>query len=232
MIMINQMNYIPQWRWLGIFTVLCLVCSPVSAAKKAKLLQVEIFPPAIVLEGVREEAQLVITGHYSDGSIRDLTREAEITSSNEQVAVILGSVVVPVENGSADINIKLPGKKISTTVTVSNQDKPQSVSFLYDTLAALSKNNCNAGACHGSPSGKAGFRLSLRAFDPKLDELTLIREDFGRRTNALDADNSLLLLKPLMKVAHGGGRQIRTDDPAYAVVRDWIAEGCNIQTFD
>jgi len=232
MIMINQMNYILQWRWLGIFTVLCLVCSPASAAKKAKLIQVEIFPPAIVLEGVREESQLVITGHYSDGSIRDLTREAEITSSNEQVAVILGSVVVPVENGSADINIKVPGKKISTTVTVSNQDKPQSVSFLYDTLAALSKNNCNAGACHGSPSGKAGFRLSLRAFDPKLDELTLIREDFGRRTNALDADNSLLLLKPLMKVAHGGGRQIRTDDPAYAVVRDWIAEGCNMDPAD
>ena len=82
MIMINQMNYILQWRWLGIFTVLCLVCSPASAAKKAKLIQVEIFPPAIVLEGVREESQLVITGHYSDGSIRDLTREAEITSSN------------------------------------------------------------------------------------------------------------------------------------------------------
>ena len=145
MIMINRMNYIYQLRWLCIFAVMCLVCSPVSAAKKAKLIQVEVFPPAIVLAGVREESQLVVTGHYSDGSIRDLTREAEITSSNEQVAVILGSVVVPVGNGSADINIKVPGNNISTTASVSNQDKPQPVSFLYDTLAALSKNNCNAG---------------------------------------------------------------------------------------
>ena len=56
------------------------------------------------------------------------------------------------------------------------------------------------------------------------------REDFGRRTNSLDPDNSLLLLKPLMKVAHGGGRQIRADDPAYAVIRDWIAEGCQMDT--
>jgi hypothetical protein len=232
MIMEKRMKNISQLRWLGILTVLCLVCSPTYAAKSAKLLQVEVFPPAIVLEGVREESQLVITGHYSDGSIRDLTREAEITSANEQVAVMQGSVVVPVGNGSTDINIKVTGKKVSATATISNQNKPQPVSFLYGTLAALSKNNCNAGACHGSPSGKAGFRLSLRAFDPKLDELTLIREDFGRRTNSLDADNSLLLLKPLMKVAHGGGRQIRSDDPAYAVVRDWIAEGCKMDAAD
>ena len=77
MIMGERKKYIFQLRWLGILIVLCLVCSPASAAKKAKLLQVEVFPPVIVLEGVREEAQLVITGHYSDGSIRDLTREAE-----------------------------------------------------------------------------------------------------------------------------------------------------------
>ena len=232
MIMEKRMKTIVQLRGLGILTVLCLVCSPATATKKAKLLEVEVFPPAIVLKGVREESQLVITGHYSDGSIRDLTREAEITSTNEQVAVVKGSIVTPVGNGSADINIKLASKKISTTATVSNQDKSQPVSFLYDTLAALSKNNCNAGACHGSPSGKAGFRLSLRAFDPKLDELTLIRENFGRRTNSLDADNSLLLLKPLMKVAHGGGRQIRSDDPAYGVIRDWIAEGCHMDAAD
>ncbi|MBT4846160.1 MAG: hypothetical protein HON92_12090, partial [Planctomycetaceae bacterium] len=103
------MKFISQWRGFAILIVLCLASAPASAAKKVKLLQVEVFPPAIVLDGVREESQLVITGHYSDGSIRDLTREAELTSTNEQVAALQGSVVVPVGNGSADINIKVTG---------------------------------------------------------------------------------------------------------------------------
>ena len=39
------------------------------------------------------------------------------------------------------------------------------------------------GACHGAPHGKGHFRLSLRAFDPVLDEETIISEEFGRRIN-------------------------------------------------
>ena len=85
----------------------------------------------------------------------------------------------------------------------------------------------NSGACHGSPSGKGMFRLSLRGFDQKLDLLTLIREDFGRRVNRIEPENSLLLQKPLMKVSHGGGKQIHSDDPAYHIIRKWIAEGAN-----
>ena len=198
----------------------------------AQLERIEVYPAEVRLAGVREQAQLIVTGHYADGSIQDLTRAAAISTANAEVVTVQGTVAFPAANGEASLNVDVDGKTAAVKVVVENQDQPQPVSFLYDTLAALSKNSCNAGACHGSPSGKGGFRLSLRAFDPKLDELTLIREDFGRRTNSLDPDNSLLLLKPLMKVAHGGGRQIRADDPAYAVIRDWIAEGCQMDTVE
>lgn len=205
---------------------------PVLQAQDAQLDRIEVYPAEVRLAGVREQAQLIVTGHYTDGSIQDLTRVATISTGNADVVTVSGTVAHPVANGEATLNIDVDGKGTAAKVIVENQDKPQPVSFLYDTLAALSKNSCNAGACHGSPSGKGGFRLSLRAFDPKLDELTLIREDFGRRTNSLDPENSLLLLKPLMKVAHGGGRQIRADDPAYNVIRDWIAEGCKMDAAD
>ena len=99
------------------------------------------------------------------------------------------------------------------------------VPFHEGVLAALSRQGCSAGACHGSPTGKGGFRLSLRGFDPVLDEQTLIREDFGRRVNPHDPESSLLLLKPLMAVSHGGGQKLRKTDPAYAILRDWIAQG-------
>ena len=58
-----------------------------------------------------------------------------------------------------------------------------------------------------------------------LDELTLIREDFGRRVNPIEPEQSLLLLKPMMKLTHGGGKQLSKDDAAYKILRDWIAEG-------
>ncbi|MBT6721917.1 MAG: DUF1549 domain-containing protein [Planctomycetaceae bacterium] len=201
-------------------------------AAEVELDRIEVYPAEVQLTGVREQAQLLVTGYYVDGSIQDLTRVATITTANADVAIVKGSVAYPQADGEGSLNVEFEGKTAPVKVVVANQQQPQPVSFLYDTLAALSKNSCNAGACHGSPSGKGGFRLSLRAFDPKLDELTLIREDFGRRTNSLDPDNSLLLLKPLMKVAHGGGRQIRVDDPAYAVIRDWIEEGCKMDVAD
>ena len=214
---------------LALVGAMMLQAVPVLAAD-AQLERIEVYPAEVRLAGVREQAQLIVTGHYADGSIQDLTRAAAISTANAEVVTVQGTVAFPAANGEASLNVDVDGKTAAVKVVVENQDQPQPVSFLYDTLAALSKNSCNAGACHGSPSGKGGFRLSLRAFDPKLDELTLIREDFGRRTNSLDPDNSLLLLKPLMKVAHGGGRQIRADDPAYAVIRDWIAEGCQMDT--
>ncbi len=208
------------------------IASSQLLAADAQLERLEVYPAEVQLTGVREHAQLIVTGHYADGSIQDLTRVATISSANSDIVTVDGTVAYPAGDGAGSLNVEVEGKTASVKVTVSNQQKPQPVSFLYDTLAALSKNSCNAGACHGSPSGKGGFRLSLRAFDPKLDELTLIREDFGRRTNSLDPNNSLLLLKPLMKVAHGGGRQIRADDPAYAVIHDWIEEGCKMDAPD
>ena len=41
-----------------------------------------------------------------------------------------------------------------------------SVEFRRDVIAALSRAGCNSGACHGSPQGKNGFRLSLRGGAP------------------------------------------------------------------
>ncbi|MCA9145298.1 MAG: DUF1549 domain-containing protein [Planctomycetaceae bacterium] len=190
--------------------------------------RIEVFPPAIKLNGVREQMQIVVTGFYPDGSVQDLTRAAEFASSNAEVFNLKGSVAHPKADGSADLKVSVGGQEASVAVSVANQGAPQPVSFEYGTLAALSKQGCNAGACHGSPSGKGGFRLSLRAFDPELDKLTLIHEDFGRRTNSIEPAESLLLLKPLMKVPHGGGLKIHANDSAYEVIRDWISEGCNL----
>src|SRR5215470_13411282 len=87
--------------------------------------------------------------------------------------------------------------------------EPRPVDFRSDVIAALSRAGCNQGACHGSPMGKNGFRLSLRGYDPDVDLHTLTRGEMGRRVDPLRPENSLFLLKGTGRVAHQGGVRFR-----------------------
>lgn len=187
--------------------------------------RIEVFPTSFKLESPRRRMHFAVTGYYTDGSVQDLTRTAEFVSTDERVLTLANGVAIPAANGVASVQVRVGGHEIAIAAEVSGQESHDRVSFQYETLVALTKQGCNSGACHGSPSGKGGFRLSLRAYDPALDTETLVREAFNRRTNVYDPEASLLLRKPLMEVAHGGGRRLQADDPAYVVLRNWIAEG-------
>jgi len=58
--------------------------------------------------------------------------------------------------------------------------------------------------------------------------MTVRSEFFGRRANILEPGESLLLRKPLMEVAHGGGKKLRKGDPSHKVLEQWIAEGMKL----
>jgi hypothetical protein len=227
-------------RILTGFAVVALLSTVVPTTYSADDAQVEVGTPksillqpnAFQLSGHRARQQLIVTGQYGGELVRDLTLATEFTSSNPQVVKIESTLALPVGNGTAKIIAKVGSVESTIEVTVVNMKKPSPVSFKIETLAALSKAGCNSGACHGSPSGKAGFRLSLRAYDPPLDIMTLRTEFFGRRTNVLDPAESLLLKKPSMEVAHGGGRRLIKGDPPYQILHDWIGEGLRIDKAD
>ena len=69
------------------------------------------------------------------------------------------------------------------------------VSFAREVVPILTKAGCNAGACHGNPTGKNGFRLSLRGYDPAIDIQSLTKELGGRRIDRIAPDRSLILEK-------------------------------------
>ena len=96
------------------------------------------------------------------------------------------------------------------------------VSFDNDVMAVLSKAGCNAGACHGNKSGKGGFKLSRRGQDPDLDHAALTRDVFARRTNPIDPDQSLILLKPSFSIPHGGGQRFKAGSPEYRTLLAWL----------
>jgi hypothetical protein len=120
---------------------------------------------------------------------------------------------------------------LSLPPTVAAADAPP-VSFKHDVIAALTKQGCNAGSCHGSPSGKGGFSLSMLGYDPDSDLTALVRSGWSRRVNLIEPEASLLLRKPTMQIAHGGGQKLRKTDVAYAVLRRWIAAGAKADRKD
>ncbi len=99
------------------------------------------------------------------------------------------------------------------------------VSFRRDVMAAISVSGCNTGGCHGLPSGRGGFRLSLWGQDPEADYLQLTRDTFGRRTGRLDPEGSLILQKALGRIPHEGGRRFSPGSLADRIIRTWLAEG-------
>src|SRR5437660_4335146 len=100
-----------------------------------------------------------------------------------------------------------------------------SVSFRNDVMAVISKAGCNAGTCHGKQNGKAGFKLSLRGEDPEFEYNVLTRDAFARRTNPLEPEQSLILLKPTAQIAHEGGQRFKRGSQEYDILLQWISAG-------
>ena len=213
---------------LGLSSPNVWAVDPPSAVEIGQPAGLAIEPGRIELINKRTQQQLLVTGKYSGDEVRDLTAAATFASSNPAVAKVEGSVVLPVGNGEAVVTATVAGQTASVPVLVKNIAAPAPVSFKNETQMALTKAGCNMGACHGSPSGKGGFRLSLRAYDPELDIMTVRSEFFGRRTNIMEPGESLLLRKPLMEVAHGGGKRLKKGDPAHKVLEQWIGEGLRL----
>ena len=184
-----------------------------------------VYPEKVVLSSKRSSVQLVVTGNYESGTARDLTRTVKYVSTNAKVASVSDARVVGVSNGRATITIEVGKHRVSVPVVIAGQQKPDPVSFQYETLAVLTKQGCNTGSCHGSPKGKGGFSLSLFAYDSQIDRKSLVRGGFNRRTNVYDPDESLMLKKPMLRVTHVGGKRLRKNDVGYAILKQWIYEG-------
>jgi hypothetical protein len=105
----------------------------------------------------------------------------------------------------------------------------EKVDFERHLMGLFGRLGCNAGSCHGSFQGKGGFRLSLFGYDPGKDHAALTRDVMGRRINALEPDQSLLLLKATGQIAHGGGRRFARASWQYRMFREWIASGARWQ---
>ena len=211
--------------WLGI--------SLGETVSESAIVRLEVQPEAIELTTPRRSAQVVVTAVLKTGEMADVTGDVAVSIANRKIAAVSESGrVAPKADGQTTLSVRIGKHSAEIPVNVSGQSKPESVSFAFHTLPVLAKAGCSGGACHGSPNGKAGFRLSLFGFEPSVDRQSLVRDLRSRRVNMVEPEHSLLLRKPTMEIPHAGGRRLRKGDGLYELLRDWIGEGCQADSED
>jgi hypothetical protein len=196
-----------------------------ARAETPRLAELTVEPAQVTLTHRLDEHRLIVTGKLADDSERDLTRKARYTAADPKVAIVsTEGVVRPVGPGETSVEIAAGDKKRTVAVVVKSVAE-RSVSFANDVMPLFAKAGCNSGACHGSASGKKGFKVSLRGYDPATDYVTLTRGSGGRRMNREDPAQSLLVLKPTGQVPHEGGQRFARFSAYANTLTRWIAEG-------
>jgi hypothetical protein len=181
----------------------------------------------VLLAGRDARQQLVVTGHYAGGRLRDLSHEVayEVVPAGI-VAIDPTGLVTPLREGRAAIHATAAnGVKAATMVTVTHLVEDLPVHFANQVVPVFTKFGCNAGGCHGKASGQNGFKLSLLGFEPEEDYESLVKEARGRRLFPAAPAASLLLRKATATTPHGGGKRLAEDSPYYELLLRWVVQG-------
>ena len=206
--------------------LLCLSCLAVTVINPAVCRgEIRLSPTEIKLKGPLAGSQLLLDLAI-DGKTVDVTRDSVFDVAPQGIVEVSpAGYVKPLSDGLASIRISIRGEQFSVPVTVAQSADSADVNFERDVMPVLSRFACNSGACHGKQRGQNGFQLSLLGFDPDFDYEALAKEGRGRRVFAPAADRSLLLLKPIGELPHGGGKRIDRNSQEYRVLHDWISAG-------
>ncbi len=197
-----------------------------SSERDATLVRVVLEPSNPLIFGAQLTQTLIVTGKYTDGSLRDLTRQASFTSSDPAVATVDPSgTVKAIKNGQAWITAKVGRLSARQTIRVQLADQKRAISFVNDIAPIFTRLGCSSSNCHGALNGQNGFKLSFFGYEPETDYKAVVESSEGRRINRAEPAKSLILLKPTQSVAHGGGKRFELGSLEYHALKEWIEAG-------
>ena len=196
----------------------------------AQLERITVEPASVELRGPFSYCQLLVSGHLKSGEVVDLTRSVAYAQPEGLVEVSSIGLVRPKQDGTGKLSANYQGRSVEVPLAVTDAKAEFHPSYVQDVNPVLGKVGCNAGTCHGSKNGKNGFKLSLRGYDPQYDHRALTDDVFARRFNRSAPDQSLMLLKPSGVVPHVGGALMQPGEPYYEILRQWIADGVQLDT--
>src|SRR5690349_21136905 len=83
--------------------------------------KLEVLPKEVFMHGPGKTQQVIALAHYPDGSVRDVTGEANLSSNTPEIADVDGSARVKGERkGEAALLVRYEGKFVAVPVTVLN----------------------------------------------------------------------------------------------------------------
>jgi Protein of unknown function (DUF1553)/Protein of unknown function (DUF1549)/Bacterial Ig-like domain (group 2) len=197
-----------------------------SSERDATLVSIALEPSSPLILGAQLTQTLIVTGKYSDGSLRDLTRQASFASSDPAVATVdPNGMVKAIKNGRVWITAKVGRLSARQAISVQLAEQKRAISFVNDIAPIFARLGCSSSNCHGALNGQNGFKLSLFGYEPETDYKAVVEASEGRRINRAEPAKSLILLKPTQSVRHGGGKRFDPGSPEYQALKEWIEAG-------
>jgi hypothetical protein len=221
-------------------TVLAVLAMDVSAASKptARLISIRLEPQARTLSGTGASQQLLVVGEFSDGAEQDLTGIAAWRLSDPALArIAVGSRLLAMADGNLKLTATVQSHSATSSFRLERTRVERPFSFARDIAGIFTRRGCNSTTCHGSVKGRGGFKLSATASSPREDYdwitkgggyQVLTDVASGARVPRIDLRDpatSLLLAKPSMTVAHGGGLRLPKDSDDYRKISEWVKNG-------
>ena len=207
--------------------LLTVVLSPQVFAEEPAWSSLAIYPPQVHLQTASDYQGIIVVATRDDGVTLDVTSEAKLALSDKS-AHIEGQTLRPVSDGNAKLTATFNTLTATAAISVTKVAEHRPISFMTDCMPTFARAGCNTGSCHGSASGKDGFRLSLFGYDPRGDYFRITREEATRRINLAIPSDSLLLEKSVGKVQHTGGKLFGTDSKYYQTMHQWLSDGAKL----
>jgi hypothetical protein len=226
------MPHLPSLFRCGCLAFLPIFTPVVLSAADSNCQSLVAWPTEVQIPFASDQQTILVQAIFADGSTRDVTKEAQWSLTDSEVAQVNSGVVRPKKSGVATAVISFQGQSCEIKISVASGEEERPVRFRNDILPILTRVGCNSGKCHGAASGKDGFRLSLYGYDPEGDHYRITREISGRRVNLADPEHCLLVNKATGDVPHTGGMLIERDSADYRKLLVWLAEGANADPLD
>jgi len=220
----SQLPFLGRAIW---FAAALLFAPESILAADIKCQSLVAWPTEVRLPYASDQQSILIQAICADGSTLDVTADAAWTLKDPELVEINSGIVRPKKSGETSATVSFQGQSCEIKISVAPAEEERPIRFRNDVLPVLTRVGCNSGKCHGSASGKDGFRLSLYGYDPEGDHFRITRELSGRRIDLADPEHCLLVNKATGDVPHTGGMLIDRDSLNYRRLLLWLAQGAN-----
>ena len=103
-----------------------------SETPEPRQFKLEVLPREVDLDLPGRQQEVVVIAHYSDGTSRDVTREAILSSSDTEIAQMQGNLVTGIRRGESAVLVRYEGQYATAVITIMGdrtgyawQDQPQ-----------------------------------------------------------------------------------------------------------